>query len=476
MLIKSVAACLGFGLALTAVLMSVQGDVPFELSFLGWTLLFSVPVGLSVYLGSLGTTTLQYPSASLAALMLWIITVAPSFILDQHFDRLDLRYGEEAIWLGRWLFALWCFVFALAAGRPPERQVRIAPQTVDMIALAVPITLALAYQIILGRFTNYQGTDDADPGTDLVLAMGMGRNALVCLPGFLLFMSRRVESQLMIWGTRLAIVPSVLLLLLTGGRSVIAFAVGVVFCFARLAGMRFRMRWAAPMVLAIPVFFVIVFNYRNVLTESGLKTVSLTGLTSVASNSATDLAMGEERRSRTMTSFSENLRARLGMGPQFFTVVEGWLADGSALEWTFLDGMIKAIPSALLPDKNDLAESYNFELALQRTGRFPLVDRAPSPWMQWLYELGVVGIILGAALYGFLARTIEQRVVRTDSTFEVLFWAYILSALYPGEATTDNLLLSVRDALALLACGAFLSLVLRKFAVVGSLRSGARAA
>ena len=276
------------------------------------------------------------------------------------------------------------------------------------------------------------------------------------MPGFFLFLSQRAQSPTMVLAARLAILPSVLLLLLTGGRSGIAYAAGIVFFFTRLSGKQLRLRWAIPVVVSVPLLFLIVFTYRSGLGDVE-GTASLGDLTSVASNTTAELATADDRRQHAVTNFSDNLVIRLGMGPQFFAVVEYWMDHGPALEGSFLDGTIRTLPSLFFPWKNDLASTYTFETLLQRTGRFPDVDLAPTPWMQWLYEFGLLGIVLGAAFYGALVRLLERRVLRTSSCPELLFMSYILASVFAAESTTDMLVLTARDGLVIVLAAALIA-------------------
>jgi hypothetical protein len=204
--------------------------------------------------------------------------------------------------------------------------------------------------------------------------------------------------------------------------------------------------------LAVPLAFLFVFTYRIALSSADLEIASLSELTSIATSTASTLADGGKDRGQAVADFSANVRVRMGIGPQFYAVVDSWLAHGAALEGTFLDGLISVLPVYIFPEKNQLAVKHNFELTLQRTGILPAVDLSPTPWMQWLYEFGVLGIVIGATLSGRLVRFLERRIIHTQSMFEVVFWAYLLSSIYPAENTMDTVFLVARDAGVLVTC------------------------
>jgi hypothetical protein len=387
----------------------------------------------------------------------------------------DILCSDQAVFLGRVLFLLWCIVFTIAAGRPSPDLIRLKPRTADTVALCVPIVIALTSQLVRGQFTNYQAGQAAGNfgDTKIIIAISLGRNTLVFLPGLSLMLARRARTQGLIWLSRTIGVASVLLMLLTGGRSTIAFATGYAFLFARLTGMRFRLGVSVAAVLAVPLAFLFVFTYRIALSSADLEIASLSELTSIATNTASTLADGGKDRGQAVADFSANVRVRMGIGPQFNAVVESWLAKGPAFEGTFLDGLISVLPVYIFPDKNKLAVTHNFELALQRRGILPEIDLSPTPWMQWLYEFGVAGILIGATLSGRVVRFLERRIIHTQSTFEIVFWTYLLSAIYPAEMTIDAIFLVARDAGVLVTCGWLLAGLWRLATSVTSSRNAA---
>lgn len=462
MLMRSLVVTLGFAVVLTALSFALH-DVALEPQHFGWALLLSVPIGLGVYLGGLGTDAIRPPSAALLTIAFWTATMAPSYILESGFRQLDLYYSDDAIDLGRWLFVTWCFVFILAAGRAPQHGMRAVVTPSSLLAIAVPVVVALQYVLVRGRFTNYQGGDTGEALTsDLVFAISIGKIALVCLPGFLLGASVLTETRTLARAARLAILPTLMLLVLTGGRGALAAMVGIVFLFARHAGMQLRVKWAVGALVALPLLSLVMYTYRVTLGASTDETASLEQLTSVASETTRDLAVAGDQRGEAVDNFSSNLRMRLAMGPQFFTVVQWWMESGPAYEGTFQEGMIRVLPNVLFPGKNELAVEHNFELALMRTGRFPWVDLAPTPWMQWLYELGFVGVVIGGALYGLLVRLMERRIARSRRPTELLFHAYLLSVVLIAETTSDALLINIRDALVLALLCELVTLALRR--------------
>ncbi|HTU60716.1 MAG TPA: hypothetical protein VMF89_19825, partial [Polyangiales bacterium] len=101
-------------------------------------------------------------------------------------------------------------------------------------------------------------------------------------------------------------------------------------------------------------------------------------------------------------------------------------------------------PTLLMSDKIEVANDINFEVMMIQSQRFPDIDLAPTPWMQWLYELGILGLVLGALFYAWLARMIEYRISKTGSLYEILFWMGLFTSILPPEHTTDALALNAR--------------------------------
>lgn len=466
MLIRAVVTTLGFALLLVTLALYVQ-DVSFEPEHGLWAFIIALPLGISVLRGSLGTTRFEYPNIVFGTLVLWIMMFAPSLVATSSDPRTMLSYTSDAEMIGRALFVLWCLTVVIAAGPASSVTARIVPRAQDVLALCIPITLALGYHSLLGRFSAYQRGDSSVPLENadnqpiaLVLAMTVGLASLTFLPGFFVLVSARARSARLWWLARVGVAVPALLLFLAGGRRGIVIAAVLGFGFARFAGIRVKLAPALAVFAAMPLAFLAIFAYRTALTEGGVEGASFFDLTAIASSSAGSLA-ASENRSSAVDSFSENIHARLDMGPQFFAVVDLWLTDGSALGQTLLASAIRCVPRFIVPDKANIWAEQNFEAVLIRSGHFPSIDLAPTPWAQCLYEFGVLGILVGAAGYGLLLRLIDRKMTTTESTFAFAFWAYLLSVIGEAEATTDLVLTAVRGGLVVSGLGYGVVLVLR---------------
>ena len=84
--------------------------------------------------------------------------------------------------------------------------------------------------------------------------------------------------------------------------------------------------------------------------------------------------------------------------------------------------MIGALPTFLVPDKAERAQIYAIEFDLAATGRFPLIDLAPTPWMHAVFDYGIIGLLLFACVYGFALRWLDRAfMTRTNDLVAVVF-------------------------------------------------------
>jgi hypothetical protein len=440
-------------------------EMPFEWEAVSWSLLFAFPLGLSVLQGALGNAErFEYPNASFIILGLWVISMASSVIVDNPEAHLTFANSDLALLIGRWLFFLWCVVFVVVRGRVQVTATRIEPQLADMLALAFPILAALGYLVLSGRFSNYSGADlgIVKVGSSGAVAISIGQSTLLSLPGLLMLIALRANQ---LRPRRLATFAFFLtwpVLFLAGGRSQIGYAAGGCFFVARAVGLRFRPAVSIAIIAALPLVFFFMFTYRNALRESVTPMVTVSDFVDVAVDATSNVLADEELRYSAVTSYSENTKLRLWYGPQFYAVVDEWMDGGAGFHGSFLEGMIRIFPSWLFPGKNDIADQYNIEALLVRTGRFPDIDLGPTPWMQWLFELGFLGILFGGAFYGLLARWTDARFSRTGSLYEALFWLGMVSFMGTAEHTTDSLLIGARNSGAVIVAAMALGVVLRR--------------
>jgi hypothetical protein len=440
---------LSFAALLLASALYVQ-DLPFDPSDALWALFFALPLGLAALRGDIGRERFEYPGAPFIVLGSWIATMAPSFIVDHPAAHWMFFYSDEAIEIGRILFFIWCVVFVLASGSANRERSALQPHGIDVFAIALPIALAVTYQLTHGAFSNYQVGSDGDAividgGGPMSVASSLGGCTLIALPCFFEVVFVRTNSRRLRLIAGFGFGVAWIMLLLSGSRAPLAYSVALCFYAARVLGVRFRTSFNVAVLIALPLVLFLVFNYRNALRTSGNPLASVSDFASVAVDSTQSIVSERGARQDAIVNWSDNIKLRLWAGPQFFAVVDEWLDHGASMQGTFWEGVIRSLPSWVIENKNQIANTHKLEEALVRTGRFPDVDLGPMPWLQWLFELGWFGLLLGAVVYGRLVRLIDRRISRTGSLYELLFWVVLLSQICSPEHTTDALVIFARN-------------------------------
>lgn len=443
-----------FSLLLLLLGLYSQGE-PFALSHLFLSFALALPVPVAVFRDGLGNSTsgqMQYPSLSLMVVSAWILIVGPSLIVESQAARYLYPYSDAALTLARAFFFGWCLLFVVASGRSRLRGLNAEPTIVDFIACAGLAFLIAAFLMRTGIFSNYQSSRTrilAAPGagsTESVAAV-LGAALFTLLPPLFFLVLVRIQARsgqflLVLSG----FVASWALLFLLGSRTGVAVAVASCLLLCRALGMHLRTNVLVGLSVAVPAALVLILVYRSALANSESESVTVGNLLSIATD-ATSSLNDQDAQSDALELVSNNARVRLWYGQQFCVLVDYWLDEGAALRGTMLSGVILSVPTLLVGDKNSLAAELNFETVMVRTQRFPEIDLSPMPWMQWLFELGILGLVLGALLYAWLGRMIEYRISKTRSLYEILFWMGLFASMLPPEHSTDSLVLSARGVL-----------------------------
>lgn len=441
-----------FSMLLLALGLFSQGE-PFEPQHLGWSLLLSLPVGLAVLRGGLGEAghrELQYPSVPLMIVSAWILTVGPSLVFESQEARFFYHYSDASLTLARVFFFGWCLLFVLASRRPVTGMLNARPSLVDFVALSLFTLLLTSYLVRVGMFSSYRSEDhEVAAGSAAAIAQTMGLPLFMQLPPLFLLIVLRMQVRGALFYMVLAgFFGSWVLLFLLGSRTVLAVAVASCLLLCRYLGLRVRANVVLGLGIAMPVLVIMLMVYRNALANSEVDFTSVGQYLSVASEATFSLDRADAQ-SDAVDLVTSNARVRLWYGQQFCVVIDEWLDQGASLRGTFLSGLLAALPTAIMSDKNALAAELAFEQQLHQTSRFPRIDLAPTPWMQWLFELGILGLLLGPLLYAGLASLIASRIGKTQSFYEVFFWLQIFFSILPAEHTTDWVALAARSALVL---------------------------
>jgi len=445
---------IAFSIILLLLGLFSQGE-PFEFSQVFLAFALSLPVAVSVLRGGLGDSSdgqLQYPSLSLMVISAWILMVAPSLIVESQEARYLYHYSDGALTLARLFFLGWCMLFVVGAGSSRLKELSARPTIIDFIACTAVALLIVTFLLRAGLFSNYQSSRTRilpvpGAGTTESIAVVLGTTLFTLMPPLLFLMLLKIQSRTsQAVFVFMAFLASWGLLFLLGSRTGVGVAIAGCLLLCRALGMRLRANVLIGLSVALPAALVLILVYRSALATSDSDTVTVSHLLSVASD-ATSALNDQDAQSDALDMVSSNARVRLWYGQQFCVLVDLWLDEGAALRGTLFSNVIAALPTFFASDKNALATELNFEIVMLGTHRFPDIDLAPMPWMQWLYELGLLGLVIGALLYAWLARTIERRVSKTRSFYEIMFWLGLFASMLPPEHTTDSLVLSARGGL-----------------------------
>ena len=450
MIARSLFVWLTFGLALFAVTVFTQ-EAEFDPTSFSLALLFASPIFLSVQLGGLGREAndrFRYPSVSFLVLSAWVLGVAPSLIVDAPESHVWFRFTDSSIPIARVFFVSWCTLFVLAAGRPAPDHIKLIAGRTHLITISSMSFLMILYLVRGGLFSAYRSTESAEtllPGSQAATVQILGGVLFSLLPALFLLIAtqpRPGNPRTLAW---IAFAVSWLALFLMASRTAVAVGVATCLLLGRKLNLRLNVTTLTTVGIGLPLVFVLMTTYREALRASEGST-NIGQYISVASDVTSSLNV-QERRANALEGFETNTRMRFWYGQQFCVVVDEWLDHGAALHGSLFSGVVRTIPTLIYPEKNQIANSMEFELALMALGKFPPIDLAPTPWMQWLFEFGLLGMLAGPIFYGLLARLIDKRLSHTGSLYEASFWLQLFALMFSPEHTTDMLALGARSML-----------------------------
>lgn len=463
-----------FGLALFAVTVFTQ-DAQFDPESFAWSMLFALPIFVSVQLGGLGSNArerLRYPSAGLLVLCAWILGGAPSLIVDAPESHQLFHFTETSVTLARIFFFAWCGLFALASGRPAPDQLQLIAGRTHLITIGSMALVMILYLVRGGLFSAYRASNIAEslePGSQAATIQVLGGVLFMLLPPLFLLIATREQSptsRLLAW---IAFFLSWIALFLMASRTSIAVGVGACMFLGRKLKLNLNTSTLSMVALGLPLVFMLMTTYRDALQVSE-GTTSIGHYLTVASNSTSSLN-AKESRTHAFEGFETNAKRRFWFGQQFCMIVDEWLDHGAALRGSVFAGAVRTVPTLIYPEKNQIADGLEFETALMSLGTFPRIDLAPTPWMQWLFEFGIIGMLLGPIGYGLLVRAIEQRLSHTRSLYEAAFWLQLFSLMFSPEHTTDMFALGARTMLILIIMFIVIDFVVDKLTAAAAMRA-----
>lgn len=450
MLPRVLFAWLPFSVLLLLLGLYSQGE-PFQFQHFVLALWLSMPVGVAVLRGGLGeaNSPLQYPSLALLIVSAWILGVGPSLVVESEAARYFYRYTPIAMSLARVFFFCWCLVFSFASGRPRLQALSARATLPDFLACALVAGALALYLVGAGMFSFYQTSGKLlQAGSTESLAVVLGMPLFTLLPPLFFLALLRWRGGLTPYLLMLAgFAASWGLLFLLGSRTTVASAVACIFVLCRGLGIQLRAKVLVGLGIAMPALLVLILVYRTALAGNESQATNVSQFITVASDATSSLNK-QQGQDDALALVSSNVRVRFWYGQQFCVLVDQWLDEGAMLRGSLLSGTIASLPTLLLKEKNALADDLNFEKLMHDSRRFPAIDLAPMPWMQWLYELGVFGLLIGTLLYAWFVRVIETRLSRTKSFYETLFLLEMFICILAPEHTTDWLVLAARNTVA----------------------------
>lgn len=472
MIARSLFVWLTFSLMLFAVTVFTQ-DAQFDPESFGWALLFSLPVFISVQLGGLGREPRgrwRYPSTGLLILSAWILGVAPSLIVDAPESHEWFHFTEASVPLARLFFVGWLALFAVACGRPAEDELKLIAGRTHLITIGSTAMLMVLYLIAGGLFSAYSSSLTAEtlaPGSQAATIRILGSALFNLLPALFLLIATQEHKRAPRTLAWIAFGFSWLVLFLMASRTSIAVGAAACLLLGRKLKQHLSVTTLALVGVGLPLVFLLMTTYREALRASE-GTTSLASYVSVATDTTSALN-AKESRNTAVEGFETNAKRRFWFGQQFCMVVDEWLDHGAALRGTLFAGAVRLVPTIIYPSKNEIADSLEFETTLISLGTFPPIDLAPTPWMQWLFELGLAGMLLGPIFYGLLVRAIERRLSQTRSLYEASFWLQMFSMMFSPEHTTDMIVLNVRTMLILIVMFIVVDFIVDKLTVIADL-------
>lgn len=468
MLVRSLFVWLASSLLLFWIAFVTQAQ-EYQPLYLAYATLFTFPIGVCVYRGALGTQTeasFGYPSISICVVSAWIFTVGPSLIVETPESLLTFNYSSEGLSWARMFFFAWCVLFAFVSGRPHEKPMSVVVRQTDFWSLIGCSAVIMSALVSMGLYSNYQGMSvrtDYEPGSSAAILKAIGAPLPALLPVMCALCYAKAQSKRAQWLTLACFLLACVALFLATSRTAIVLAMLMCMTLGRKLELRPRLSMMLGVGASVPVLLLLVFAYRQTLSSSEQGATTVSAYVSTAADSTGAVMRDKTTRSDVIVALSENVRSRLWYGQQFSTTVDGWLSHGAELRGSFFAGLIRAAPTFLVPDKNDMANEIEFERLLVASGRFPPIDLGPMPWQQWLFELGVPGLFLGALLYGALVRLIDRRLSSARSLYEIAFWFTVFLTIAAAEHTTDSLFVAGRLIAVFLIVAAAIAFAARMF-------------
>jgi len=372
-----------------------------------------------------------FPSVPWLILTCWLIWAEPSMIVIDSEAASIFRFDENSVFWGRVFFQIWLWLCAAIVGRATNRPVHWNLHRLEYLILSVTTLLLFWAAFMSGQLIFYLGLDVATAGSSTSVVTLLAHMFLKVMVGVhtLALLARTSRRHIV----SPILFVTLFFVFMSASRRYLFSAVILIVTVLRLNQVRPTLRLIATGAGITVLLLLFVVVYRNQL---GIDGDAFWSNPFAVLASSTDV-IGQTR---------DNLSTRWSYGPQLFAAVSNYLASGPALSETWKESAIGALPTFLVPEKAERAQMYAIEFDLAATGRFPLIDLAPTPWMHAVFDYGIIGLLLFACVYGFALRWLDRAFMCGTMTWSR--WFFLSCAFYVlaiPDTKLDTVLLDMRD-------------------------------
>jgi hypothetical protein len=453
----------------TLLAASMRDDDP--LSVAGLALVGAMPVGILAAYGHFGRDRWELPTPGAFIFLFWLLGIGPALLAWTDYFASFLQFSPEAVPWARIVTFVWFLLFALAMGPAPQRSEPAEDHVGQWVTFVTGLALwAIATSIAArnGGLSQYRatmavnavgGSDSAWEGiyngmTPLVLPLGVAAAAQArpLLRALGVFAIAAGTAGLFVRSERREAVISVYL------------------CLCMLRAYRVRLSWRSTVpVIAIAWLLTgpVVTLYRRYQLEDAATTDNPVQQALAAT---LDFAGNAKARARASEESARNLRDRLGVSTLLFAMTDVAMHQGAHGSPSFLEPLVRMVPTVLWPEKNDVAAGLNAETQFRSLDGVPDMDCGPSPIAEFVFEFGLWAGVLGGIAYGLVCRLINATSARSASAGP---WGFAWLAAVISFAHFDggtSILGALREPIAIAICAGLIASLARPPMVVRTVR------
>ncbi|MCG5053719.1 MAG: hypothetical protein KA712_12220 [Myxococcales bacterium] len=387
-----------------------------------------------------------YPTPVFLVISMWLLFQCPSMLVIDPLSRMVFIFSDESIFVGHLLFSgFTILVVHIASTRvAAEAAWTLEPEgPLGFVILVAVFIVACAFSATIGVLNPYAGAVAPAAGSLASVFSGLTRHALQVGLALCLFAALRWPSLRMLsYGAGFSLAAFVLL---SASRRAQLSNLALCLVALRVFHIRLSIRRTIAIGGLVCISLLTVVVYRNQVSARGAFGFGIV---------ADSVIKGDQGLvDATLT----NLETRYWYAQQYFAAVSNFLESGPAMAGTYLEGIVRAVPSLIWPQKNDIANRYTIEEALWNTHRFPRIDLGPTPWLQAVFEFGWLGLAVAAIVYGVVLRQVQRTLTRVSSFRSFFLSGALFSIIALAESRIDTLILDARDPILLFLAISFVA-------------------